>query len=293
MQSHSSYNTTFLDLFESDNSCYHYLVYLKWADGYNCKKCSSTKYGRGKKWHSRRCLKCRYDESATANTLFHKLKFPISEAFHIILQLLQIPQGLSTNGLSRQYSICQKTAWFFKRKIQQGMARIETEAFVESISSKMERLPSIDLKAIMLDEQGFGCVTCADVTKISCGELRSKQLHYIKLKSLRTLGSGSETEQMIQSKKEQHSKARGDQWIENLTVRKDFVVIHNSHFKIELAQWVKKTHHHISKKHLFYYCCEHIYRHRRKKIIKNDGLFSLMQVMVKHPWLSFKRISAT
>lgn len=293
MQPHSSHNNVFTDLFESDNSCYHYLVYLKWADGYHCKKCSSTEYGRGKKWHSRRCLKCRYDESATANTLFHKLKFPISEAFHIILQLLQLPQGISTNGLSRHYSICQKTAWFFKRKIQQGMARVETEAFVESISSKMERLPSIDLKAIMLDEQGLGCVTCADVTKISFGEHRSNELHYIKLKSLRTLGSGSESEQLIQAIKEQHSKARGDQWIGNLIVRKDFIVIHNSHFKSQLAQWVKKTHHHISKKHLFYYCSEYTYRHWRRKMIQSDGFYNLMQVMVKHPWLSFKRISAT
>ena len=293
MQIDSLHNDVFTDLFDSDNSCYHYLVYLKWADGDKCNKCSSNKYGRGKKWHSRRCLKCRYDESATANTLFHKLKFPISEAFHIILQLLQIPQGISSNELSRQYSICQKTAWFFKRKVQQGITRIETAAFIETISSKMESLPSLDIKGIMLDEQSFGRITYADISRITIGELQTKQLLYIKLKSARTLGSGSESEQMIQSKKEQHSKARGDQWIENLIVRRDFVVIHNSHFKIELAQWVKRTHHHISKKHLFYYCCEHIYRHWRKKISKNDGFFSLMQVMVQHPWLSFKRISAT
>lgn len=293
MKIHSSYKNVFTDLFESDNSCYHYLVYLKWSDGYNCKKCSSTVYGRGKKWHSRRCLKCRYDESATANTLFHKLKFPISEAFQIILQLLQIPQGISTNGLSRQYSICQKTAWFFKRKIQQGMARIETEAFIETISSKMERLPSVDLKAIMLDEQGFSRITCADITRISFEEPRSKELHYIKLKSLRTLGSGSESERLIQANREQYSKARGDQWMGNLVVRKNFVVIQNSHFKNELAQWVKRTHHHISKKHLFYYCCEYTYRRWRRKMNQSDGFYNLMQVMVKHPWLSFKRISAT
>ncbi|MFR9504292.1 MAG: transposase, partial [Rikenellaceae bacterium] len=48
--------------FQSVDDCYKYLADVKWADGYVCKRCANTKYCKGIKPHSRRCIKCRYDE---------------------------------------------------------------------------------------------------------------------------------------------------------------------------------------------------------------------------------------
>jgi len=56
--------------FKTDNDCLDYLAEVKWRDGYYCKRCRNDKFCVGKKAYNRRCTKCRYDESPTANTMF-------------------------------------------------------------------------------------------------------------------------------------------------------------------------------------------------------------------------------
>ena len=52
---------------------YQYLAEVKWCDiGYQCRKCGHTKYYKGVKPFSRRYMKCKYDESPTAGTMFDK-----------------------------------------------------------------------------------------------------------------------------------------------------------------------------------------------------------------------------
>ncbi len=107
--------------FPDDKSCVEYLFSLKWAKGFVCSKCKYNKSNQGKKKYSRRCKSCGYEESPTANTLFHKLKFPLQKAFYMSYQLSVNKKGMSTLELSRQYGLSQKTCWFFKRKIQKAM----------------------------------------------------------------------------------------------------------------------------------------------------------------------------
>ncbi|MCF8427488.1 MAG: transposase, partial [Bacteroidia bacterium] len=51
--------------FKTDDDCLKYLAFLKWEEGYSCKRCQNRKYSQGKKLHNRRCTKCRYEESPT------------------------------------------------------------------------------------------------------------------------------------------------------------------------------------------------------------------------------------
>ena len=75
----------FNKVFKEEADCYKYLASVKWTDGtYICKKCEHNKFCKGKKPYSRRCVKCRYDESPTAGTMFDKCKFSLLIAFHII-----------------------------------------------------------------------------------------------------------------------------------------------------------------------------------------------------------------
>jgi len=112
---------SFSDQFSTDDVCYQYLFELKWDNGYSTSKCRNEEFYSGRKWYYRRCTKCNYDESATAGTLFHKLKFPIRKAFHILFRLSVSKKGLSTIGLAREYGLQQKTCWLFKRKAQEAM----------------------------------------------------------------------------------------------------------------------------------------------------------------------------
>lgn len=61
--------------FYEDEPCYKYLSDIKWENGYHCKKCNHMGYCSGVKPHSRRCVKCGYDESPTSGTMFDITSF--------------------------------------------------------------------------------------------------------------------------------------------------------------------------------------------------------------------------
>ena len=107
--------------FYRDEACYKYLSDIKWENGYQCKKCNHIGYCAGVKPHSRRCVKCGYDESPTSGTMFDKCKIPINIAFHIIFRLSTKKKGMSSLELANEFEQRQKTCWEFKWKIQQAM----------------------------------------------------------------------------------------------------------------------------------------------------------------------------
>ena len=67
--------------FKDGSDCLAYLANLKWKDGYQCRRCHCKDYTKGYLPFARRCKHCRYDESATAHTIFHNLKFNLLKAF--------------------------------------------------------------------------------------------------------------------------------------------------------------------------------------------------------------------
>lgn len=111
----------FSQRFTNDADCYKYIADIKWQNGYVCKHCGHTHYYQGEKPYSRRCSKCRYDESPTAGTMFDKLKFPLLIAFHIAFKISTKKKGMSSLELSEEFELRQKTCWAFKWKIQKAM----------------------------------------------------------------------------------------------------------------------------------------------------------------------------
>jgi len=107
--------------FGSKSDCYAYLAELKWSEGYECRRCKTTKYIKGKQPFSRRCSKCGYDESTTAFTLFHKLKFDIDKAFGMLYEIATSKKGASSIWLAERFGVQQNTAWLFRQKIQKAM----------------------------------------------------------------------------------------------------------------------------------------------------------------------------
>jgi hypothetical protein len=111
----------FCSMFVDNDSCYRYLIDLKWGKGYQCSRCGNKEPMKGRTWYYRRCKKCLYDESVTANTVFHGMKMPVLKAFHIIFRVTTKKKGMSTVELGAEVKVQQKTAWLFKRKIQSVM----------------------------------------------------------------------------------------------------------------------------------------------------------------------------
>lgn len=107
--------------FSTEEKCLEYLSHIKWKNGYQCAKCGHEKYFEGKRSSGKCCTRCHYDESPTAHTLFHKVKFPIQKAFYITFLVVTGKKGISTYELSRKLGLQQKTCWLFKRKVMEAM----------------------------------------------------------------------------------------------------------------------------------------------------------------------------
>ena len=115
----------FSQIYPDKDACLSYLAELKWAKGYQCRRCGHEKYCDGREPHSRRCTRCRYVESATAYTLLQKCKFSIVKAFYAVFLLHTHGGNYSSQELSRVLSLRQGTCWSFSQKVVEAIRRRE------------------------------------------------------------------------------------------------------------------------------------------------------------------------
>jgi hypothetical protein len=123
----------FSQRFFSDEKCREFITQEKWKNGYACKHCGHKKYFEVKKHCSRECTKCKYIESATAGTLFHKLKFGLQKSFLIIFEMSCTTKGMSSLQIAKRYGITQKTAWFFMQKVKIAMESSKTHPMTGTV----------------------------------------------------------------------------------------------------------------------------------------------------------------
>lgn len=122
------------ELFQSDEKCLEFLADLKWSMGFECRKCGNSNFCQGKTPHSRRCTKCKTEESAAAGTIFHNCKFPVSKAFYIAYNVCKGKDDLSTYEFARRLSLRQMTCWNFKTKIQHAINEMNSLSENEKLS---------------------------------------------------------------------------------------------------------------------------------------------------------------
>jgi two-component system, sensor histidine kinase LadS len=113
-----------------EDQCLQFIADEKWQGGYVCKKCGHNNYCTGKKPHSRRCTRCKHEESATAHTLFHGCHLPLVQAFRMAYQVCHNP-SVSTYELARQLDTRQMTCWKLKKRM---LECIETHGELKLIS---------------------------------------------------------------------------------------------------------------------------------------------------------------
>ena len=114
----------FAERFKSDTDCKEYLSHFKWGEGFTCCKCGHTG-SQIRSDHSRTCNKCSHTESATANTLFHKVKFGIRKAFFICFEMATTTKSLSASHIGVRFGITDKTARLFMHKVREAMKSSE------------------------------------------------------------------------------------------------------------------------------------------------------------------------
>ncbi len=121
-------------LFTDDVECYRFLAEVKWENGFRCRKCGNTNYCEGKTPFSRRCTKCKTEESASSGTIFHNCKFPVHKAFYIAYNVCRGEEEISSYEYAKRLSLRQMTCWNFRKKIKQALEEMESLSENERLS---------------------------------------------------------------------------------------------------------------------------------------------------------------
>jgi two-component system, sensor histidine kinase LadS len=106
----------FLQTFPGEKNVLRFIAELKWQDGFVCKKCGSGEYSEGTHYYARKCNQCKYEESVTANTLFHGVKFSIIKALYISLTTVINRDSISVKQLAEEIDLREATVWAFRKK---------------------------------------------------------------------------------------------------------------------------------------------------------------------------------
>lgn len=115
------------ELFHDSEKVFKFIANVKWKDGFICRKCGHTNYCEGKSPSSRRCTRCKTEESATSHTLFHNCKFPINKAFYIAYTVCVEGKEVSSYNYSNQLGLNQMTCWKFRKRIKNCVIKHGTE----------------------------------------------------------------------------------------------------------------------------------------------------------------------
>lgn len=101
----------FLAWFADDAACLDYVDWLRWPNGFSCPECSGTEGWRmkdGRWW----CKACRRRVSATAGTIFHRTKTPLTVWFAAAWHMTAPKNGVSAKTLHRLLGFgSDETAW--------------------------------------------------------------------------------------------------------------------------------------------------------------------------------------
>ena len=132
----SSHAERFKSVIPDENTGLKLLSDIKWKDGFVCTKCGSTNYCRGKTESSRRCTRCKKEESATAHTIFHRCKIPLNRAMEIAYLVCNVA-AISSYEISRQLDMRHMTCYGFQKKVIECLNGKNDDKLLKSILSNV------------------------------------------------------------------------------------------------------------------------------------------------------------
>jgi hypothetical protein len=130
------YPRSFADLltwFPDDGACLDYLDWLRWPEGFCCPRCGPAvawRYSDGR-WF---CSWCAHRVSATADTIFHGTRTPLTVWFAAAWHMTSEKNGISALGLKRELGIgAEQTAWAMLHRYRTAMVRPGRERLSGSV----------------------------------------------------------------------------------------------------------------------------------------------------------------
>lgn len=102
--------------FSSQDECLEILAHAKWASGFVCRHCGNERFCLGRTPFSRRCTRCKRDESATSHTIFHHCRMDLPKAFEIAYMVCRSP-AVPASEISEVLETRHMTCLNFKKRI--------------------------------------------------------------------------------------------------------------------------------------------------------------------------------
>jgi hypothetical protein len=128
----------FIELYPDETSCLRFIYQRKWGeDGnqYECNRCGNKKcFDLSNLKFAKKCTRCNYIETVTANTLFHRVKFEMNKAFYIVYVVTK-EVSLSTQQLSDQIDLRKNTCWKFRKRVEEKMEEFKAKKKVNNVHS--------------------------------------------------------------------------------------------------------------------------------------------------------------
>jgi len=113
---------TLLDIikkFNTQENCMEFLVKIRWPTSITCPRCKNDTISKIQKRQKYQCLRCKYQFSATTQTIFHKTYIPLPKWFVAIYLICS--SEVSPRQLSRDLNLPYKTAWSMYHRIRNNM----------------------------------------------------------------------------------------------------------------------------------------------------------------------------
>jgi len=279
--------------FGTQNDCLKYLYDTKWKDAYKCLKCGHHKEKKGYSLFDKRCTQCNYNETPTANTLFHSIKISLPIAFEMIYRISVNKKGMSGLSLCREYDINQKTANNFRKKVQKSMksskqfpldGKVHIDEFVYGGKEEGKQGRSSDSKKLKI------CLAMELKTDKKTQKDVIGRAYALPIENY----SNTELKRILEEHVSKDAQITTDKWSGYTPSKEAFNItqilskngdnfpdIHN--LIMNIKSWIRGIHHRISKKHLQKYLDEFCFRFNRRTFIENMPIFALKRMVYHIP----------
>lgn len=277
----------FYQRFSSKEDCLAYLANFKWSQGYKCRKCECTDYMKGKQAYSRRCKQCKYDESPTSHTLFHRLKFSILTAFEIIFCLSTKKKGESTLALSEELPVSYVSCLRFRRKVQKAMESSHQFPLKGKVEVDETAIGGYDAESPgrAKGDKKLSCIALEITKNGSFGRAYGQLIKDYSTKELTII---------FEKHIDKSALVRTDKWKGYLPLKETYHHLKQEksegganfeqlHIHImNLKSWIRGTHHHLSENYFQYYLDEFHFRFNRRNF-RNSIFNKLIKKMIESP----------
>jgi len=108
--------------FSNEEACLRYLVETRWPDGFRCPACGSDNSHLLTTRRVWQCRGCRKQTSATAGTILHRTRLPLTAWFSAAYLMTSHKPGISALQLQRQLGLASfGTTWALLHKLRRAM----------------------------------------------------------------------------------------------------------------------------------------------------------------------------